>query len=120
MSNKITFIDQVGRTILAEAVETTTTQLVVKNPAMINVNQLQNGQLQVQLYPLFFAEFLSESSRVAGTTWKFNLAQIVTTDDAVVDQRLVEQYDRVFGAKAPAVSAPAETPVIKLFDDEGK
>ena len=120
MSKKITFIDQIGRTLLAEEVETTNTQLVVKNPAMINVNQLQNGQLQVQLYPLFFAEFLAESSRVAGTTWKFNLSQIATTDDAVVDQRLIDQYDRVFGAKAPAASAPAETPVIKLFDDEGK
>lgn len=114
---KVTFIDQVGRTILADLVETTATQLVVKNPAMINVNQMQNGQLQVQLFPLFFAEFLGEQSRKDGTTWKFNLSQITTTDDTQVDQRLLDQYDRVFGAKpAPA----AEAPVIKLFDDEGK
>ena len=116
MSKRITFIDQIGRTILAEHVETSSTQLVVKNPAMINVNQLQNGQLQVQLFPLFFAEFLAETSRTNGTTWKFNLSQITTTDDTEVDQRLQDQYDRVFGVK----TAPAEAPVIKLFDDPAK
>jgi hypothetical protein len=117
MSKRITFIDQIGRTILAEYVDISGPSLIVKNPAMINVNQMQNGQLQVQLFPLFFAEFLSEKSRKEGTTWKFNLSQIATTDDAEVDQRLQDQYDRVFGLKS---AAPAEAPVIKLFDDESK
>lgn len=116
MSTKVTFIDQIGRTILGEAVETTATHLVVKNPAMINVNQLQNGQLQVQIFPLFFSEFISEANRTKGTTWKFNLAQIATSDDTIVDARIVDQYDRVFGAKVAA--APVDAPVIKLFDDE--
>lgn len=117
MSKRVTFIDQIGRTILAEYVDISGPSYIVKNPAMINVNQMPNGQLQVQLFPLFFAEFLAETSRVNGTTWKFNLGQITTTDDTVVDQRLQDQYDRVFGAKA---AAPAEAPVIKLFDDEEK
>ena len=117
MSKRVTFIDQIGRTILGDFVEITPTQLIVKNPAMINVNQMQNGQLQVQLFPLFFAEFLAEPSRVNGTTWKFNLNQITTTDDTIVDQRLQDQYDRVFGSKT---AASVEAPVIKLFDDEAK
>ena len=37
MSNIITFIDPIGRTMLAELVEETETQLTVKNPAIIHV-----------------------------------------------------------------------------------
>lgn len=116
MSNKVTFIDQIGRTVLGELVERSESQLVVRNPAMINVNQLQNGQLQVQIFPLYFSEFIAESERAKGTVWRFNLAQVATADSLQVDTRISEQYDRVFGAKvAPAAAEPS---VIKLFDDE--
>ena len=113
---KAIFIDQIGRTILGEQVDKTDAQLVVKNPAMINVNQLQNGQLQVQIFPLYFSEFVAEADRDKGTVWRFNLSQIATVDELVVDARIAEQYDRVFGAKP--VAAPVNPQVIKLFDDE--
>jgi len=115
MSEKIVFLDQIGRTIVGEKVSVDATTLTVHNPAMINVNQLQNGQLQVQIFPLYFSEFLTESQRSKGTTWKFNLAQITLGTDVVVDQRLVEQYDRVVGNTA-ATPVVAEAPTIKLFD----
>ena len=116
MSN-VLFIDQIGRTILGEAVAEDQATITVKNPAMINVNQLQNGQLQVQIFPLFFREFIEESKRELGTTWTFNRAQIVTTSDTVVDNKLVDQYNRVVGNTA-ATAAPAAGPAtIKLFDE---
>lgn len=114
MGEKIVFLDQIGRTILGEKVNFSNTTLKVKNPAMINVNQLQNGQLQVQIFPLYFSEFLTESQRTKGTTWEFNLAQITLGTDVVVDQRLVDQYDRVVGNTTAAPAA--EAPTIKLFD----
>lgn len=116
MSNRIPFIDQIGRTVLGELVEQTDTQLVVRNPAMINVNQLQNGQLQVQIFPLYFTEFIAESERTKGTVWRFNLSQVSIADALQVDTRISEQYDRVFGAKAAPTTA--EPSVIKLFDDK--
>jgi hypothetical protein len=109
-----TFIDSIGRTILAEEVKTENGILSVKNPAMINVVQAQNGQLQVQLIPLFFAEFVDPSTRGNGTSWDFNV-QNITRGTVTIDSKLVDQYTRVFN---PAPAAPAqEAPVIKLFED---
>lgn len=114
MSN-IVFIDQIGRTILGKLTSSTESQIIVKNPAMINVNQLQNGQLQVQIFPLFFREFIEESEREKGTTWTFNKSQITVSADTVVDSKLVDQYDRVVGN---VVAVPASGPAtIKLFDE---
>lgn len=113
--SKVTFIDQIGRTILGEKVDETSTHLRVRNPAMINVNQLQNGQLQVQIFPLYFTEFVAEADRVKGTVWRFNLSQITPSENLAVDARISDQYDRVFGVKPAAAPEPA---VIKLFDDE--
>ena len=110
----ITFIDSIGRTIIAEEQKSEALILSVKNPAMINVVQAQNGQLQVQLIPLFFAEFIEQSTRGDGTTWEYNTPNI-TKGSVTFDQKLIEQYTRVFNA---AASAPAqEAPVIKLFED---
>lgn len=111
----VTFIDSIGRTILGEAAEQTDSLLKVKNPAMINVAQTQNGQLQVQLIPLFFAEFVADSSKKEGTVWSYNLNSVVL-GQVDLDARLTEQYTRIFSG-VPA-SAPAEQePVIKLFDE---
>lgn len=111
----VTFIDSIGRTLLGEEAEQTGSLLKVKNPAMINVAQTQNGQLQVQLIPLFFSEFVSEEKKKEGTVWSYNLNTVVL-GDVDLDARLVEQYTRIFNA-VPA-SAPAEQePVIKLFDE---
>ena len=110
----ITFIDSIGRTIIADEVGTESGVLSVRNPAMINVVQAQNGQLQVQLIPLFFAEFVEPSTRGDGTVWGYN-TQNITRGSVTFDQKLIEQYTRVFN---PAQAAPTqEAPVIKLFED---
>jgi len=113
--NITTFIDAIGRNIIGEQVTRTQTLLTVKNPAMINVSQAQNGQLQVQLIPLFFAEFISESARAEGSTWDFNTATI-TQGTVEVDSRLAEQYTRVFNVAPPTPEGAGEN-VVKLFDE---
>lgn len=112
----ITFIDSIGRTILGEEVNRTDTTLVVKNPAMINVNQAQNGQLQVQLIPLFFAEFVDASTRADGTLWTYN-TNMVTIGEVALDSRLTEQYTRVFGQSFVGQEASTDDSVVKLFDE---
>lgn len=113
----ITFIDSIGRTILAEEINRTDTSVVIKNPAMINVAQTQNGQLQVQLIPLFFAEFIDAATRTDGTLWSYNL-NTVTLGEVSIDARLLEQYIKVFGAlsTAPQEANGGES-VVKLFDE---
>ena len=121
--NKIVvFFDTVGRTILGEKIqsESNDTVLAVKNPAVVHImpNQ-QTGQLQLQILPLFFKEFLADKE--AGTLWKYNRCNITEALDVTFDFKLEAQYRQIF-ANTPA---PAPTPqqpqnsseVIKLFDE---
>lgn len=118
MSNQniVTFIDHIGRTMLATFVEKDKTHLTVKNPAIIHVQPTQQGQLNVQTIPLFFREFVGEKSKTEGTVWKFNLNNIVLGVDIDNDPRLVEQYNKLFTAVTPS-PVKEDAPVIKLFDE---
>jgi len=116
-----TFVDHVGRTIIAEHVEDGKDLLKVKNPAIIHVQPMQNGQLNVQTIPLYFREFVSEENRKNGTTWSFNKANIVVGNDVVNDARLVDQYVKLFSndpvpAGAAQIAPENKDKVIKLFD----
>ncbi len=120
--NKIVvFFDQVGRTILGERVEseTGTKVLTIKNPAVVHImpNQ-QTGQLQLQILPLFFKEFLAEKD--SGTIWKYNRENITEAVDVTFDFELEAQYKQIFSniilPSAPQEpQGPVET--IKLFDE---
>lgn len=119
--NKIVvFFDSVGRTILGERLEDKTTNevLTIKNPAVVHImpNQ-QNGQLQLQILPLFFKEFLADKD--TGTVWNYNRANITEAVDVTFDFKLEAQYRQIFAAgPAPAPQQPQGSPeVIKLFDD---
>ncbi len=116
MSMKLVkFIDSIGRTILGEELEQGSSTLKVKNPVMINVIQQQNGQLQVQLLPLFFAEFIEPSSRGVGSAWTYNTANI-TLGEVDLDSKLIDQYSRIFNGVQVAPTSSGES-VIKLFDE---
>ena len=127
------FLDNTARTIIGEVVEENKTQLKVKNPIMIFLNQnQQQQQMQVQLIPLFFAELLNPESRENGTIWTYNKSSI-TEAELDLDPRLVTQYDGVNSAQINALKdaegnqSPAgttadaeggkEPEVISLFDD---
>jgi hypothetical protein len=111
----ITFIDSIGRAILAEESKSNDKVLTVKNPVMINVNQQQNGQLQVQLIPLFFGEFVDQATRSEGTLWSYQKSNIAL-GELSIDERLKDQYSRIFTV-APAAPEVAGESVIKLFDE---
>lgn len=117
MSNITVFINHVGQTILAELISEDKNTLKVKNPAVLFVQPNQNGQLQVQLIPVFFREFVEQSKRADGVVFNFNKDTIVTSEVAL-DAKIGEQYERIFSATpAPAASKAEKSPVIKLFDD---
>lgn len=113
----ITFIDNVGRTLFGEEVFQDTKHLLVKNPALIHVTPTPQGQLNVQTIPLYFREFISEKNRHAGTTWKFNLENITVGVDVDNDERLVDQYNKLFTPIAESAVEEVNDPkVIKLFE----
>ncbi len=118
-NQKIIFIDGIGRTILGEQVSSTETTLGIKNPVMIHTIQGERGQLQVQLIPLFFNEFLPESKRSDGSTWEYKTSAVTVGVGVEIDDRLAGQYDRIFNP-SPLVTPSGDGNVVKLFDDETK
>lgn len=115
MSNSIkVFVDHVGHTIVGEIVSAAgTPQLGVKNPAILIAAPNNNGQLTVQLVPLFFKEFVSPGERDNGAVFNYPADKVVTSD-ITLDERLVEQYVGLFKV-APKIE---EVPTIKLFDEQ--
>ena len=123
-----TFIDSLGRVVVAELHSSTKTTLKVRNPAIINVQpNPQTGQISVQLIPFFFKEF--QRDKDAEVTWDFLKANVVVANNLELDDRMRQQYDNMYSpiaAPSPAIATPTppaaagespNTPVIKLFDD---
>lgn len=117
MAKPIVYIDNVGRTMFAELVSKTETSLTVKNAAYAQV-QPNQGNLQVQLIPLFFGELLSEESRTGvGTQFTYQLSSI-TLAGFELDGRLEAQYNQVFNPVAVSAPPAGDTPIVKLFDND--
>lgn len=108
------FVDHVGRTIIGEILGEENGSLKVKNPAILLVQPNQaTGQLSIQTIPLFFKEFIAANLRETAGTWLFPKDKIVQTSDVELEDRIQEQYKRLF-TPPPASSSPE---VVKLFDD---
>ena len=112
-----TIIDHVGHTILGELVEENDITLTLLNPAILIAQPNQNNQLQVQLFPVFFKEFLGSGAK-DGAKFIYRKDKIVDTV-LELDSKLTQQYQLMFnntqgGGVSPASS---DSEVIKLFDE---
>lgn len=119
MSDIIVFVNHVGQTLLAEKLESKSGSLKVKNPAILHVVPNQGGQLQVQLIPYFFREFIDSADRKNGAVFNFGNDKIVTAD-IKLDAKLLDQYTRIFSdnpVQSADATAGTDSPVIKLFDE---
>jgi len=123
-NNITSFVDSVGRVIVArEANEKTTDdKLAVTNPSVVNINVNQeNGQISVQLLPYIFREFISAEKRFDKHVWLFNKSQITVAESLEVDEAVANQYIGIFETEptpAPAEATDGET--VELFDEEEK
>lgn len=119
VKDMVCFIEN-QRSIIGQLVSDRAKTLTVKNPASVHLQPTQDGQIQVQLFPVWFSELLSPDQRDAGTEWVFQKDAIITSDEFVeLDERLVQQYNRTFGLVPESkIIAPADSDkTIKLFDD---
>jgi hypothetical protein len=119
MSNTTTqptvFLDTIGRTIIGNIVSETDTTISVKNPALVAVQaNPQTNQLQLQILPLFFKEFLA--SQTDSTVWVYKKNLITTAEPVNFNAQFVLQYNQLFAPPA----TQGEPSVVKLFDDEEK
>lgn len=117
-----TFIDNAGRAIFGVVQSETQDSITVENPVMIVVNQQQNGQMAVQLFPIFFQEFVVESSETGRANFfTYSKSNIALGDNFEIEPRISEQYQRIVNPQLVAADAPGnggEAEVIKLFDEE--
>jgi hypothetical protein len=121
--NMVSFVDNIGRTLVGEELSSKGQTLKVKNPAILHVqpNQ-QTGQISVQLVPFFFKEFQKGGG---DTVWNFNKSNVTLASEMELDERLLTQYHNMFSAiQTPdtpqlvgAGAGTGEPPVVKLFDD---
>ncbi len=141
----VVFLDTIGRTIIAERTGETEAELNVENPAVVNIVPQQavdpaTGQptqrMALQLFPLFFREFLAAKDEPVRFTYKKD--NITMSDgDIRLDFKVGIQYEQLFAVvgeinETPETPAPApatdkavatqETTngdnVIQLFEDE--
>jgi len=123
----LVFLDTVGRTILGELVSQDATTTTVNNPVILNIIPAEGGRMTVQLYPVFFREFLADKTADVSFTYQNN--SIVPTSIEAIDFRLMAQYAQMFnkdnvlvpaGTQPQAQTAPVKqnnNAVINLFDE---
>ena len=130
----VVFLDNIGRTILAERVLTNDAAGVVrvKNPVILHVLPDNQGRMSVQLLPIFFREFLAD--REGDAVFNYKTSNVTESEIDNLDYRLQAQYSQLFGKGnmfvppnaggivapdgSPAQAAPAPTnKVVNLFEE---
>lgn len=124
MSNNqqiVVFHDLVGRTVVGTFKSKTNGDLEVENPVILNVVPGEGGKMTVQLFPLFFREFLADKSEKVSFTFKEG--NYTETSITSLDYRLVAQYNQMFSAEASLTQAedsgskPESETVVNLFEE---
>ena len=121
-----TFIDNAGRAIFTEIESETSDVFVAKNPVMITVQQGEQGQMAVQLFPLFFQEFVQPGENDSRANYfSYSKSNIAIGTNFAIEPRIAEQYEKIVNPQlvpnTPNQSSGNEEPeVIKLFDDDEK
>lgn len=98
LTKLVPFVDNVGRIVIGRSTDTiskTAKTIQVKNPAIVNIQMQEDGQVSVQLIPYMFKEFLLENSQQE-TVWEFGLNNITYSFDVKLDERVTQQYEQVF------------------------
>jgi hypothetical protein len=112
------FLDPIGRTILGNVISSDNEQnLVVENPVLVNIQpNPQNGQLQLQMIPLFFKELLDPAA--SSPCFIYPKSRITTMTDTVFAAQFINQYKQLTGQtpSAPEVSSGPE--IVQLFDEQ--
>ena len=116
-----TFIDNAGRAVFTEVDNETSEEIVAKNPVMITVQQGENGQMAVQLFPLFFQEFVNpDKDESRANYFTYRKSNIAVGSGFDIEPRIVDQYEKIVNPNLVPNNPPSdseEPEVIKLFDE---
>lgn len=128
-SNLTLFLDNIGRTIIGIVNSSDEEYIHVTNPVIFNPVPTQDGRVNVQLFPLFFKDFLGDKDE--DTVFSFRISSITKSSITALDYRLESQYSQLFGKNNTFVpqsavnavqqsTAPQQqnnSKVVNLFDE---
>jgi hypothetical protein len=114
MSEIVTIIDHIGRTVVGVEKGSTKSTLTLFNPVILHIQpDPETNQLQVQSYPYVFMELLEDKDK---NNWTFDRSSIVMSDAKLSDQ-VIQQYHGINSPPDSAAAAGSEPEVVKLFDE---
>ena len=97
-------IDQIGRILLGVDGGETESTLTLQNPIILHFQPSQNGQLELQVYPLFFFELLDKAQRHLNA-WTFNKSAI-TVSNVELNDDILARYAQINTPPAPVQNNP--------------
>lgn len=97
-------IDQIGRNILGVEVSQTATEITLNNPIILHFQPSQNGQLELQVFPLFFFELLEKEKRNQND-WTFNKSA-VAVGNIELNAEILSRYAQINTPPAPVKNNP--------------
>ena len=111
----VVILDSIGRTIVGKRSAETDTILTLENPSVVIVQpNPSTNQIQLQLLPLFFKEFLSDKNQEL--VWNFNKGSITQSGPLVLGDQFVAQYENMWRSIV-APPQPDGEQVIQLFEE---
>ena len=90
----VVFLDGVSRTLAGVKVSETPTTVSIENPVIVNAMPNQNGQMSLQLIPVFFREILDDKNQEC--IFEYQKDAIVTSNITKLDENIVAQYSNLF------------------------
>jgi len=104
-TNKHTvLIDQIGRTILGVETYQSESKITLDNPIILHFQPSQNGQLELQVFPLFFFELLDKEKRNLNS-WTFN-KNSVAVSNVELNADILSRYAQINTPPAPVTNNP--------------
>lgn len=97
-------IDQIGRTILGVEESETPTEITLYNPIILHFQPSQNGQLELQVFPLFFFELLEKDKR-SQNSWTFN-KNSVAVSNVELNADILARYTQINTPQVPITNNP--------------
>lgn len=92
--NFVVYTDSFGRSIVAQLLAKNSEELHITNPAVMAVVPLEGGRINMQLYPMYFREFMKNKN--AESKWTVKISQITLSDVTELDVRVAAQYEQIF------------------------
>lgn len=108
----VVFVDNISRIIAGYKVDEDEKMVKVENPVIIAAMPTQEGQMSLQLIPVFFPQILE--NQTDATVFEYNKFNITASDITKLEPQIIDQYVRLFSDIPVPVDTDPEMAPLKL------